>query len=237
MGISRRQPVRRLLLTAMLSVLASAAASGEVQFGNILPGGAVLTKAVVSMREARYINLIEQHTDFSCGAAALATILNYAYGKDLTEHQVIAGMLKVSDPAVVRVKGFSLLDMKNYIQTFGMRGRGYEVAPATLDKIKIPTIVLLDIKGYKHFVVLKKTEGDRVYLGDPALGNRVMEKSDFLQGWNGIVFAVIGRGFIHNTVLINPPEPLTAKRLRQVEATSLSNAQLLEFGFKHADLF
>jgi len=237
MGVSGRQAVRRLLLTALLCALSSSAVATDVRFGNILPGGLVLRKDVLSMREARYINLIEQHTDFSCGAAALATVLNYAYGKDLTEQDVIAGMLKVSDPAIVREKGFSLLDMKNYIQSFGMRGRGYEITPATLEKIQVPTIVLLDIKGYKHFVVLKKTRGDRVYLGDPALGNRVIEKSEFLKGWNGIVFAVIGRGFIHNTVLINPPEPLTAKRLRQMEATSLTNAQLLEFGFTHADLF
>lgn len=230
------RPLRQLVfLSAMFAAFGALAA--EVPFGNVLPGGGVLTKDVVSMREARYVNLIEQQTDFSCGAAALATVLNYAYGRNLTEAEVIAGMLKVSEIEVVREKGFSLLDMKNYIETLAMRGRGYEVDADTLDKIRIPVIVLLDIKGYKHFVVLKKTENGLVYLGDPALGNRVMEKEEFLNGWNGIVFAVIGQGFIRNTVLINPPEPLTAKRLRQVQATSLTNAQLLDFGFRHADLF
>lgn len=236
MRISNMRPLRQLVfLSAMFAAFGALAA--EVPFGNVLPGGGVLTKDVVSMREARYVNLIEQQTDFSCGAAALATVLNYAYGRNLTEAEVIAGMLKVSEIEVVREKGFSLLDMKNYIETLAMRGRGYEVDADTLDKIRIPVIVLLDIKGYKHFVVLKKTENGLVYLGDPALGNRVMEKEEFLNGWNGIVFAVIGQGFIRNTVLINPPEPLTAKRLRQVQATSLTNAQLLDFGFRHADLF
>jgi len=228
--------VGALLVSTLLLAPLLPAAAADIQFGGITPGGPVYTKSMLSLRELRYVNMVEQHTDFSCGAAALATILNYAYGKDLTEYEVIEGMLKVSDPEIVREKGFSLLDMKRYIETFGMRGRGYEVTPATLEKIKIPVIALLDIKGYKHFVVLKKTQDGRVYLGDPALGNRVMSQEEFVAGWNGIVFAVIGRGFIQNTVLINPPEPLTAKRLKGVYSQA-TTAQLLEFGFTHADLF
>ena len=32
-----------------------------------------------------------------------------------------------------------------------MRGRGYKVEPDTLEEIKIPTIVLLDLKGLQAF--------------------------------------------------------------------------------------
>lgn len=208
-----------------------------MSFGNLLPGGSVVNKKVVSMREARYTDLVQQQTDFSCGAAAVATILNHAYGKSLTEHDVIQGMLQVADRALVEQQGFSLLDIKRYVESIGMRGRGYEIRSDTLDKLKIPTIVLLDVKGYKHFVVLKKTDGARIYVGDPALGNRVMGRDEFLANWNGIVFALIGPGFINDTVLINPPPPLTARGLRHVHGTRVSNAQLLEFGFTHSDLF
>ncbi|MCU1326999.1 MAG: peptidase family protein [Bryobacterales bacterium] len=213
------------------------AVAAQMNFGNILPGGSLVSKAVVSMREGRYVDLIQQQTDFSCGAAAVATILNYAYGKNLSETEVIEGMLAIADEELVKTQGFSLLDIKRYAETLGMRGRGYEVASDTLDKIKIPVIALLDIRGYKHFVVLKKTEGERVFLGDPALGNRLMSKEEFIKGWNGIVFALIGQGFLANTVLINPPAPLTARGLRSVHATRLTDTQLLEFGFTHADLF
>lgn len=37
-----------------------------------------LTKHVTSLREARFDSVIEQKTDYSCGAAALATVLRYA---------------------------------------------------------------------------------------------------------------------------------------------------------------
>ena len=40
-----------------------------------MPGGAVIYKKVESIRERRFANLVEQKTDFSCGAAALAPIL------------------------------------------------------------------------------------------------------------------------------------------------------------------
>ncbi len=49
-----------------------------------------------------------------------------------------------------------MLDMKRYVESIGMRARGYRVAPETLSEIRIPVVVLLDIRGYKHFVVMQK---------------------------------------------------------------------------------
>lgn len=229
--------VQRIALGFCTAAFTLSAHAASIGFGNVLPGGALVQKTVVSMREARYINLVEQRTDFSCGAAAVATILNHAYGQALTEQDVIREMLKVSDKEMVEKQGFSLLDMKNYVETIGLRGRGYEVEAHTLERLKIPIIALLDIKGYKHFVVVKKTTADRIYLGDPALGNRVMKFDDFVKGWNGIVFALIGPGFDKETVLLNPPEPLTARTLRGTRATRLTDTELLDFGFTRADLF
>jgi predicted double-glycine peptidase len=223
-------------VTVAAAVFTVSAAAQTMDIGNVIPGAGQVRVDVTSMRGLRYINMVPQHTDFSCGAAALATILKYAYGRDVTEAQVIQGLFKVSDPQIVRTKGFSLLDLKNYVDTLGFRGRGYEVEPAVLDRIKIPVIVLLDINGYKHFVVFEKAQGDTIYIGDPALGNRVMTREEFVKSWNNIVFAVIGKGFIKNTVLLNPSGPLTAKRLVNAR-TIVTNAQLIDFGFTRADLF
>jgi Predicted double-glycine peptidase len=188
------------------------------------------------MREARYTHLVAQSTDFSCGAAALATILKYAYGKNTNEDEVMRGMLQVSDPDRVRQRGFSLLNMKHFVQTLGLRGRGFEMRADVLHKIKIPTIVLLDIKGYKHFTVLKKATHDKVYLADPALGNKSIGLKEFAAGWNGVVFAVIGDGLDMNSVLLTPAEPLSARRLLAVHAM-IPETPLLDFGFLHANLF
>lgn len=210
--------------------------AADVQFANVLSGGGTISKKLVSMRERRYLNMVPQQTDFSCGAAAVATILKYGYGRDITEHEVIESLLKVSDPEVVRMKGFSLLDIKNYIQTLGMRARGYTIGPEMLESVKVPTIALVDMKGYKHFVVVAKTVDGKVYIADPALGNRIVPKDQFVKEWSGLVFAVIGQGFVRDTVLLKPPPPLTARGLVDTYRP-LTDAELLDFGFTRADLF
>lgn len=220
----------------MASVVYPQAQAAPVQFAGVVPG-TVVTKEVQSIRERRFENLVEQETDFSCGAASLATILKYAYGwTDVTEEAVLVGLMEVADPERVRQLGFSLLDLNNYVQSIGLRGRGYEIGPESLDEVSIPVIVLLDLDGYEHFVVMKKARGDRVYIGDPALGNKVMDRDDFLASWNNIIFAVVGDGFDTSTVLLDPAQPLTARRMTDV-FSPVPEQQLLDFGFKHSEVF
>lgn len=193
-------------------------------------------RKIVSIKGRKFQHLVRQETDFSCGAAALATILKYAYRIDVTESDVLDGLFSVSDLEVVQRQGFSLLDIKNYVNGVGMRGRGYKVDVDSLEQIRIPTIVLLDTKGYKHFVVLKKTDKELVYIADPALGNKILKKKEFMEQWNGIVFAVIGTGIDRASPLVDPAPPLTARALHDVRAP-LTDAELIDFGFRHADLF
>lgn len=217
-------------LSPISSVLAA-----DIQFGGVIPGGGNIHKNLLSMKELKFVDMVPQHTDFSCGAAALATILKYSYNRDVTENEVIDGLMKVSNIDLVRQKGFSLLDIKNYTQSIGMRGRGYNVQPDTLEKIHIPTIVLIDYKGYKHFVVLKKATADKVYIADPALGNRIMPRTEFDESWNGIVFAVIGKGFDRESVLLRPKEALTARSLVD-NYRPLTDAELFDYGFVRSDM-
>ena len=209
--------------------------AAQVKFGDVIPGAGPITKNVISMRERRYADVTKQTTDFSCGAAALATILKYAYDWPVTEDEVIKGMLEISNPKLVRERGFSLLDIKNYLEMIAMRGRGYRVGYNDLKRVRVPTIVLLDIHGYRHFAVLKETTDKNVYLADPALGNRIMARAEFEKGWNGIAFAVIGHGYERDTVLLERKDPPTVQR-HGLQAP-LSDAELYEFGFKRADLF
>lgn len=188
-----------------------------------------LYKPVQSWRTRKFTNLVRQQTDFSCGAAALATIFNYAYGKNTSEQQVLVNMLKIADPDLIREKGFSLLDMKNYVQAVGMTGQGYEVEYDALKQLKVPGIALLDIKNYKHFVVVRKVRDDVVHVGDPALGNRTMSRRAFMEAWNGVVFVIVGDGFDPETVLLDPPPPLSAARLYGLRSP-VRNAEVYDFG-------
>lgn len=217
----RRRFPYRLALAASATALAlviglaltpsRAAAQGAI--GGVLPGGALIYPRVVSVQEAKFVNLVRQQHDFSCGAAAVATILKYAYGQKVDEGRVLSGMLRVGDPAVVKARGFSMLDMKNYVARLGMYGVGYRVSGEKLPRVRIPVVVLLNIKGYEHFVVMRKATADGVYLADPALGNRREPLAEFAPQWNNVIFAIVGNSYRADNPLVVVEPPLNAGRL------------------------
>ncbi|NZA25012.1 C39 family peptidase [Luteimonas sp. SJ-92] len=230
--------LHKIMAGACLWLAAVAGASAaEVRFSGVLPNGALFGKTVESMREARFRHLVRQHTDYSCGAAALATILRYAYNLDADEATVIEGMMGVADPAVVQERGFSLLDIKRYVESLGMRGRGYRVDEDRLRSLRVPALILMDVRGFRHFVVLKQIEGDMAEVADPILGNRSVPMPEFLDSWpSRAVFVVIASDFDRNTVLLQPVSRPSAKTL-YARHGPITDAELLDFGFTHADLF
>jgi predicted double-glycine peptidase len=225
----------RIIALAFLLCVASVSEAAQMPL-SVLPGGAVVYKPIQSIRERKFADLVQQKTDFSCGAAALATVLRQAYWLDVNEEQIIEGMLEHSDQNLVRVQGFSMLDMKRYVESIGMRARGYRVQTETLNDIKIPVVVLMDIRGYKHFVVMQRVHKGWVYIGDPVLGHKRYKVEDFVKGWNGIIFAVIGQGYDKNNALLDPPLPLTARN-RVNAFNPVQDSELMDFGFIQSDFF
>ena len=227
-----------LLTSLALTAVCSRADAGDVSFASVLPNGAQYNAHVSSMQELRFANIVRQHTDYSCGAAALATILRYGYHLNVDENVIIDGMLGLSDATVVKQRGFSMLDIKHYIEALGMRGRGYRVDIARLRTLRVPAIVLMDIRGYRHFVVLKQVHDDQVELADSILGNRTMKLDDFMKAWpSHVLFVVIGSDFDRHTVLLQPVSKPSARNLFARQGGAITDAELLDFGFTHADLF
>lgn len=137
------------------------------------------TRSVKSLFEMRRENVVVQQWDLSCGAAALTTLLNYQHGDFVTEKQVANALMSrpeyVKFPGLVTVRqGFSLLDLKRYVDARGYKGIGY--GKLTFDDLvkKAPIIVPVNIFGYNHFVIFRGMLGNRVLLADPAWGNRTM---------------------------------------------------------------
>lgn len=231
----------RILLTlvVILPCLAGMPArSADMPLGGILPGGEIIRKDVLSMKERKYVNLIRQNTDFSCGAASLATLLRYSFGMNVNEDSVMSGLMAVSNPAVVRARGFSMLNFKTYLEKLGLRGRGYQLTPDMFTKIKVPTLALLNIKGYRHFVVLKRSTDRHMYLADPALGNRIMPREEFLQAWqeSGVIFAILGKGYEQENVLLRSPPVISARNQMDTFRPG-QDAQFLDFGIQRPELF
>lgn len=191
MGAARRlSSVTALAAIAVLGWLAitpSPAAAGGI---TLTPAGLYFTVPVTSVKEARFESVIKQQYDFSCGSAALATLLTYHYGRPTTEQEVFKAMWEVGDQTKIQRLGFSLLDMKGYLENRGLKADGFKVGLDKLLKVGIPAIALIDTKGYKHFVLVKGLKGGDVLIGDPALGMNVKTRAEFEAMWNGIVFVV-----------------------------------------------
>lgn len=226
----------KLLIISVLLTLSFPTLAAQINMTGVVSGMGSSSKRVISLTERKFIGVEKQQTDFSCGAASVATILKYSYNMPTNEKWVMDGMLAMADPELVSQFGFSMLDMKNYVEMLGMEAKGFQVKSENIGELTIPSIVLLNLNGFHHFVVLKKVDAQqRVYLADPALGNKIIPMEEFLAGWNNIVLAIVGQGYDKNSILANPALPLTA-RGRDGRFTPVSDAALMEFGFNYKDL-
>lgn len=156
----------------------------------MLNNGRAYNMSVKSFRAQKFEQVVPQHYDFSCGAAALATLLKYHYDVPTTEQKVLDAMFDVGDQDKIRKQGFSLLDIKNYLYTIGLPADGYRVDIKSVANVGVPGIVLINANGYMHFVVVKGVGDKHVLLGDPALGMRKVSIESFLSMWNGIYFII-----------------------------------------------
>jgi len=145
---------------------------------------------IASMLARKFNTVVRQQYDFSCGSAALATLLRYHYDRPATEDQVFTGMWREGDQARIRQVGFSLLDMKRYLSENRLPADGYRVSLDAIAKRGLPGIALVSIRGYRHFVVVKGVTPGDVLVGDPSLGLRRMPRTEFQAAWNGVYFVL-----------------------------------------------
>ena len=145
---------------------------------------------VRTVRDRKFAQVVRQKYDFSCGSAALATLLRHHYALRVDEADAFRGMWARGDRAQIRRVGFSLLDMKRWLNSRNIRSDGYKVSLDTIEKTGIPGIALIAVRNYRHFVVVKGVRGQEVLLGDPSRGILVMPRDVFAKHWNGIYFAL-----------------------------------------------
>ena len=182
----------RAVCVIAAALIASLATASDVDV-RVAQDGAYAMR-VTSLREARFATTMRQKYDFSCGSAALATLLTYHYGQPVSEQEVFAKMYAAGDRAKIGKQGFSLLDMKHYLTARGFQADGFEQPVERLLQEGLPAIVLLSERGYRHFVVVKGLNRGRVLVGDPAMGTRAMSLERFRSLWvNGILFVIHNR--------------------------------------------
>ena len=166
-----------------ITLLLLCALAPGVQPAELALGGARYAIPVRSMKALRFASTLRQQYDFSCGSAALATLLTNHYGTPVSESTVFEAMWAQGDQARIRREGFSLLDMQRYLASRGFQADGFRLPLGKLVEAGLPAIVLVTEKGYNHFVVIKGAADGRILLGDPSRGTRAMPRERFEAAW------------------------------------------------------
>lgn len=167
---------------------------GQYEMPQTMLGGGAYTQSV-SMEpysELKYRHIVRQAYDYSCGSAALTTLLDYYLGRNLEERQVMEGLIKYGEAdKIVQRRGFSLLDMKRYAAALGYKSGGFRAEFSDLDSLEHPALVPIHYAGFKHFVVVRDVYNDHVFVADPALGNISFTRARFEDIWDQNVLFVI----------------------------------------------
>ncbi len=184
----------------ILAVLVVSAPSYSL---NILPTRGQFAVPVQSYREIVFGEVLRQKYDFSCGSAALASLLSFHYEMPSDEQDIFQIMFDNGDQQLIEKQGFSLLDMKKYLQSIGLKSDGFKLELEKVRKIGVPGITLVNFDGYMHFVVIKGMNDGYVILGDPSRGTMQMKHDEFLKHYSGIVLLIRNRAEVGRASFIS----------------------------------
>jgi uncharacterized protein len=186
----------------------------ERHYRQVVPAATLLDRQVV-----------RQSYDYSCGSAALATVLNFQMGETLTERQVITGLLRYGDKkAIIGRRAFSFLDMKRFVEALGYKGVGYSATVADLKELRTPCIVPITVFNYRHFVVFKGIHRGHIFFADPWRGSSSYSLEEFEQIWfRNAIFIVYPK---NSAVALNALQ-LTEEDLRFLDEDAVLDNLLL----------
>ncbi len=154
---------------------------------------AALADQASSYRTLRYEGVVGQTHDYTCGPAAVATLLSEYFAIEATE-----GCALERAEATMTERGrtpgepISALDLVQAMEDLGLASRGYRVTvDALVDYFARggPPVIAHVTQPQQHFVVIVGSVDDHLLLADPSWGariepHRVLEEQ---RGFSGVV--------------------------------------------------
>ena len=171
----------------------SSAPKGEWVIANAVDPTVTSRHKIKPLSDFQTDRLVKQTYDYSCGSAALATLLKFYLGENFTEKQVIHGMLQYGDPERIKQRrAFSLLDMKKFVNALGYEANGYKGNMSDLEDSEFwPCIVPIKLFEYRHFVVVKGIHDGHIFIADPWRGHSSYTLAQFEDVWfENVIFVV-----------------------------------------------
>jgi predicted double-glycine peptidase len=156
----------------------------------------IFQQRVCTWRELRQVNVVMQKRDFSCGAAALATIARYFWGDKVGEKdflRTVDSMLAPEEMKDREENGLAITDLRRAAVKMGYFSTIGTLKLHELFESKVPLIVPIKLEEHDHFVVYRGTDGVWVYLADPIRGNVRTTICDFDRQWQKNAVLVLAK--------------------------------------------
>ena len=156
----------------------------------------IIRRSVLSWKELKTQNVVMQGHDYSCGAAALATVQRYYWGDNVTERQVLNVVEKILTPEEITdrvLHGLSLADLQKTAQEMKYEATIGRISLSGLSGSKVPVIVALHLDSYDHFVVVRGFSDGDVYLADPVRGKIRIDVNKFTEQWIDNALLVVAK--------------------------------------------
>ncbi|WP_197169260.1 C39 family peptidase [Novipirellula galeiformis] len=208
--------ISKIAVTIALASLCLSASMAEAQQVSIAGRSVVrdpkfiFQKPVDSWKERKTRHVVMQQRDYSCGAAALATLVRYYWGHNVTEEMVlnvVEKMLTQEELQDRAKEGLTVADVEAAAVKMGYKTMVGKVTLAKLSESKVPVIIVINLGGTNHFVVVRDIIGGCVFLADPLRGNIRISTAGLQQSW------------VENAILVVAPEGETQSSRSQMAVT------------------
>ncbi|MBM4241045.1 MAG: C39 family peptidase [Euryarchaeota archaeon] len=124
--------------------------------------------------EINSTGIVMQTTNYTCGPAALVTVLNNM-GINATEQELM-------NLAGTDENGTTMYGLAEAAKAKGLKAVGMKLS---INDLKPNNIVFITVDGGPHYSVVKEITENRVRLADPSLGNIEMSKEKFAEVYSG----------------------------------------------------
>lgn len=180
----------------------------------------LLRPILMSYREMRYERVVRQTEWYTCGPAALATLLSYYYEVPATEQEMLAlavGAMRGTNRDPTR--GITLLALKEALEEKGIPSQGYRVTlQALADYFRRggPPVILHVTRPQLHYVVAVGILESEVVLADPSRGMYMISFDGLVteKGFQGIVLMPMPSAPLLRRALDNQAQTLLVQRAR-----------------------